>query len=270
MRYFLFSAIIHLFVVVLGLFTLRDGLEFQRVGDPTVTFSMVGQAAYASGSSRDIVSAPPKTEPKPKVKRKKTAQKKVVREEKKILPEESTEEAMEKPIEKEIIQEPDTSTEDVAQEVQEESTDESVDRLEETSTEKETEDTDEEVNNTSTEIPTDQTQLGEGLVELEDGSIAAKNQGIKGLSYGFIDQPEPDYPDIARKMGFNSEVVIKVRFLIGYGGRVEDIKFYDNMKDFGFRNEVEKALNHWRTTPATVNGEKVKLYFYKSFKFEKL
>jgi len=269
MRYFLFSAVIHLFVVVVGLFTLKNGLEFQRAGDPTVTFSMVGQAAYASGSSMDIVAAQPKAATKAKVKRKKTAQEKTVREEKKILPEEVTEEAIEKPLEKEIKEEVECTDEEVT----EEAVDEILGDAETTDVE-ETEETDKELSDTDTksssDSATDQSELGEGLVELEDGSIAAKNQGIKGLSYGFTAQPEPEYPDIARKMGFNSEVIIKVRFLIGYEGRVEDIRFYDDMKDFGFRNEVEKALNQWRATPITVNGEKVKLYFYKSFKFEKL
>lgn len=274
MRYFLFSVVIHLFVVMVGLFTLKDNLEFQRAGDPTVTFSMTGQAAYASGHTADIVTAQPKAAVKPKVKRKKTTKKKSIREEKKIPPEE----AIENPLEKEMVVEPGKTREEVTEEVAEEFPTKSEDLDAEGEAKDtdlhETEEADKEISDTDTKPSSGSTagqpEMGEGLVELDDGSIAARNQGVKGLSYGFIAQPEPEYPDIARKMGFNNEVIIKVRFLIGYEGRVEDIKFYDDMSNFGFRNEVEKALNHWRATPITVNGEKVKLYFYKSFKFEKL
>lgn len=268
MRYFLFSLILHIAAVVFALETMKDKLEFKQVGNPKVSFTMVGASKKISGSSQDLIlkKQAPQQEKKMKKKtvkkrteevkppKKKTAKKhgdkkkkkkqetKVIREERKV----------EKIPEKEAASKPDT--------VQEKRNEVPLESAAETKTQQENQITDQ--NSQEKEIRT-------GFVKLADGSIAAKNQGIKGLSYGFLSQPEPNYPEIAKKMGFNSDITIKVRFLIGYDGHVEEIKFYDDVEKFGFRNEVKKALNQWRSTPITVNGDKVKLYFYKKFKFEK-
>lgn len=105
------------------------------------------------------------------------------------------------------------------------------------------------------------------LIELSHGVFAAKNQGVKGLTYSFISQPDPDYPLAAKRISYNKEVSIKVRFLVGLKGEIEDMKFYGDKDNLGFQNEVEKTLKRWKLTPVMLNGKAVKLYFYKEFKF---
>lgn len=270
MRYFLFSALVHGMIVLAGISLVKDTFSFDMVGDPTVTFSMVGESSQMSGRASDMVTAKPQApEPKTKTENPKPVKKKPQEEVvKKPEPEKVPEEVIQEPLVEEVP----------VKEVEETPTKESIaEESETTETEVETPSQEErdagDTETASTDTPQNtqgEAALGEGLVQLDDGSIAAKNQGIKGLSYGFLSQPEPNYPNIARRMGIKEEVVIKVRFLIGYDGRVEDIRFYDKVENFGFREEVEKALRGWRATPIEVNGKQVKLYFYKAFKFERL
>lgn len=110
----------------------------------------------------------------------------------------------------------------------------------------------------------------EDFIQLSKGIYAAKNQGVEGLNYTFLSQPEPDYPIAAKRIGYSKEVIIKVRFLVGLDGEIEEIKFYGNDNKLGFHDEVEKALKNWKLTPITVNNKKVKLYFYKVFKFNQI
>ncbi|MGL4641761.1 MAG: energy transducer TonB [Cetobacterium sp.] len=105
------------------------------------------------------------------------------------------------------------------------------------------------------------------LIELSQGVFAAKNQGVQGLTYSFISQPDPDYPLAAKRISYNKEVSIKVRFLVGLNGEIEEVKFYNNKDSLGFQNEVEKTLKRWKLTPVMLNGKAIKLYFYKEFKF---
>lgn len=105
------------------------------------------------------------------------------------------------------------------------------------------------------------------LIELSHGVFAAKNQGVQGLKYSFIQQPDPEYPLAAKRISYNKEVSIKVRFLVGLNGKIEEIKFYNEKDSLGFQKEVEKTLNKWRLTPVTLNNKTIKLYFYKEFKF---
>ncbi len=108
------------------------------------------------------------------------------------------------------------------------------------------------------------------LIQLSNGVYAAKNQGVKGLNYSFVSQPDPDYPLLAKRMGFKKEIVVKTRFLVGFDGEIEDIVFYSTKDRFGFYTEVEKALKKWKLTPVTLNGKPVKLYFYKEFHFNQI
>lgn len=105
------------------------------------------------------------------------------------------------------------------------------------------------------------------LIELSHGVFAAKNQGVQGLKYSFISQPDPEYPLAAKRISYGKEVSIKVRFLVGFNGEIEDIKFYNDKDNLGFQREVEKTLNKWKLTPVTLNDKPIKLYFYKEFKF---
>ena len=279
MRYFLFSGIVHLALVVTGLFFVSDTLDFQKVGDPSVSFTMIGESTYASGSSSTTLNKPIIEEIQKKKSKQEKAVKKVEKQKKETVKE--IKEVIEKPIEvEEVVEVP--KKELIEEKIIKESiiTEDITDVVEESSKDIESTVSDSTENTSNVEgvstalnhsnITDKSKALGDGLVHLDDGSIAAKNQGVKGLEYGFLSQPEPIYPDVAKRMGIDKDIVIKVRFLIGYDGRVEDIKYYDNITNFGFRSEVEKALTSWKATPITVDGKPVKLYFYKSFKFEKL
>jgi periplasmic protein TonB len=225
---------------------MRDKLEFKQVGNPKVSFTMIGASEKINGSSQDLVLKKQAQQQEKKMEKIKEEVKSEKKKNKKIK-------KIEKVPQKEIIP--------TSNPIKKENNEVSMDSMEETKKQKE---------NKSTDQNSQEKEIRTGFVKLADGSIAAKNQGVKGLSYGFISQPEPKYPEIAKKMGFNSDITIKVRFLIGYDGHVEEIKFYDDIEKFGFRNEVNKALDQWRSTPITVNGDKVKLYFYKKFKFKKI
>lgn len=279
MRYFLFSGIVHLALVIAGLFFISDTLDFQKVGDPSVSFTMVGESVYASGSSSSPLNKSSIDEIQKKKPKQENFEKKVKKQKKEVV--EDIKEVIKKPIEveevvevpnkelvEEIIEEP-IETKDISEIVEESSKNIEPTVTEPTENISDDKSVSKDISQSSNNGDTSKA-LGDGLVHLDDGSIAAKNQGVKGLEYGFLSQPEPSYPDIAKRMGVDDEIVIKVRFLIGYDGRVEDIKYYDNITNFGFRSEVEKALSSWKATPITVDGKPVKLYFYKSFKFEKL
>ena len=112
--------------------------------------------------------------------------------------------------------------------------------------------------------------LGENFVQTGDGNWAAKNQNVDGLEIIFFNTTAPKYPNIARKLGFKNEFTVKVRFLIGLDGKVEEIKFYSDEagKKFGFESEVKKALYNWRISPVQFKGKTIKVYFYKAFKFK--
>lgn len=106
------------------------------------------------------------------------------------------------------------------------------------------------------------------FTSLADGTYAVKNQGVSGISYEFISSPNPKYPFAAKKIGYIKTVEVKVKFLIGLDGRVEDIFFYGDDPGVGFRDEVRKTLKEWRATPVTLKGKPVKLFFYKGFTFK--
>lgn len=105
------------------------------------------------------------------------------------------------------------------------------------------------------------------LIELSHGVFAAKNQGVQGLTYSFISQPDPEYPLAAKRISYSKEVSIKVRFLVGLNGEIEEVKFYNKTDSLGFQKEVEKTLSKWKLTTVTLNNKPIKLYFYKEFKF---
>lgn len=273
MRYFLFSLIFHILIVVFALETMENKLKFKQVGNPKISFTMIGASKKINGLSQDLVlkkqvkqsekkiKKEEKKEVKPKKKkvlkkesskvREKRKLKKIMKDDKKII------KKIEEPLPKKVVSKSDTIKKDHKNKVVDEAV---VEPITETKLQK---------GINLTDQKSQEKEIRTGFVKLADGSIAAKNQGVKGLSYGFISQPEPRYPEIAKKIGLDKDITIKVRFLIGYNGHVEEIKFYDDIEKFGFRNEVNKALNQWKSTPITVNGDKVKLYFYKKFKFEK-
>lgn len=107
----------------------------------------------------------------------------------------------------------------------------------------------------------------EGLKNVGDGVYIAENQSVEGIVYNIISEREPEYPMIARRLGYKQSVEVKVKFLVGYNGNIEKIEFENEDIGMGFRNEVEKALKKWKFSEIKFRDEKIKMYFYKSFIF---
>ena len=104
------------------------------------------------------------------------------------------------------------------------------------------------------------------LVKIKNGEYALKNQKVSGINIVISKEVAPTYPELALKMGYRKETIVKVKFLVGKDGRVEDIKFYSKSK-YGFEKEVEKALKQWKFDPIIYKGTPTPTYFYKVFNF---
>lgn len=89
----------------------------------------------------------------------------------------------------------------------------------------------------------------------------------QGIGYKLKKDIYPDYPEMAKKMGFKKEVLIQTKFLVGLDGKIEEIIFIDNFTKYGFQKEVERALKQWEFEPIFFNGKNIKMYFYKDFRF---
>ncbi|MGL5963712.1 MAG: energy transducer TonB [Fusobacteriaceae bacterium] len=120
------------------------------------------------------------------------------------------------------------------------------------------------------EIERGQNFSTEGITEVSKDVYVAKNQGIQGLKYEILFQQDPKYPRIAKRLGYRKTVEVKVRFLVGYDGKIEEIKFYGEDSGMGFREEVEKVLRKWKFSPVTLKEKKLKMYFYKAFVFNQI
>ncbi len=120
-------------------------------------------------------------------------------------------------------------------------------------------------------IPANDAVLGDqendkNLVKIQNGQYALKNQKISGIHVVIQKEVPPSYPDLALKMGYRKETIVKVKFLVDKKGHVGDIKFYTNSK-YGFEVEVEKALKNWVFEPILYQKKPMPIYFYKVFHF---
>lgn len=104
------------------------------------------------------------------------------------------------------------------------------------------------------------------LIKIQNGRYALKNQKVSGIHIVINKEVLPTYPDLALKMGYKKETIVKVKFLVNKKGKVGDIKFYTSSK-YGFENEVEKALKQWAFEPIIYRNRPMPLYFYKVFHF---
>jgi len=104
------------------------------------------------------------------------------------------------------------------------------------------------------------------LIKIHNGRYALKNQKVSGVHIVINKEILPTYPNLALKMGYKKETIVKVKFLVNKKGKVGDIKFYTNSK-YGFENEVEKALKQWVFEPVIYRDRPMPLYFYKVFHF---
>ena len=104
------------------------------------------------------------------------------------------------------------------------------------------------------------------LIKIQNGQYALKNQKVSGIHIVIQKEISPTYPNLALKMGYKKETLVKVKFLVDKKGRIGDIKFYTNSK-YGFESEVEKALKQWVFEPIVYQNKPMPIYFYKVFHF---
>ena len=107
----------------------------------------------------------------------------------------------------------------------------------------------------------------EGLVKDGTGTYIGDERISQGIGYKVKKEVDPIYPEMAVKMGFKKEVVIKTKFLVGLDGKIEEIIFLNDFNKYGFKKEVEKALKKWEFEPIIYHGKNIKMYFYKDFRF---
>lgn len=107
----------------------------------------------------------------------------------------------------------------------------------------------------------------DGLVKDGTGTYIGDQKSNQGIGYKIKREVDPNYPMMAKKIGFKDEVVIKTKFLVGLNGKVEEIIFLDNYTKYGFQKEVERALKKWEFEPIIYKNKKIKMYFYKDFRF---
>jgi len=123
----------------------------------------------------------------------------------------------------------------------------------------------------STPPPTKNKTVGKvendkNLVKIENGRYALKNQKVPGIKIVIQKEIQPEYPELALKMGDRKKTIVKVKFLVDENGNVGDMEFYTTSK-YGFEKEVEKALKKWKFKPIIYNGKPTPIYFYKIFNF---
>lgn len=100
-----------------------------------------------------------------------------------------------------------------------------------------------------------------------DGIFTATSS--KGIEYEIVKEIDPEYPIRAKKMGYKGTAIVKFRFLVNAKGKVEQITFLSGEKDYGFKEEAEKALKKWEFKPIIYKNKPIKVYFEKEFKYEK-
>ncbi len=273
-RELIISCIIHLMVVA---FVMRmpqtPPLEIGRVGERIevrMTSSKAGtpsEAKKGSGSEDQKKRVEKKPEKKVEEKREeKKVEKKVER--KPVEKPKKKAEKVEKKLEEKVEEKPEVvAASEAAEEITKDASEEvAADNL----TAKE--ESEEAVEGTGSEDRTagaldGNEQLDEGVIRLSDGSLYVKHQGVKGTTYGFVSTPLPAYPNVAKRLGFKEEIVIKVLLQFDSNGNLEKYKFVGERDKFGFTNEVEKVLKNWKLTPIRYKGEPTGMGFYKSFKF---
>lgn len=124
----------------------------------------------------------------------------------------------------------------------------------------------------SDDIPTDpdsnQDFLSGNFSVGTDGSFIASSS--EGIEYQIITQKEPLYPQQAKKIRYSKVVVVKVKFLVGLNGDIEDIKIIKSHSKLGFDKAVTDALREWKFNPIFYKNKNIKVYFTKSFIFENI
>lgn len=120
--------------------------------------------------------------------------------------------------------------------------------------------------NIPTDKNSDQDFLSGNFSIGEDGNIIASS--ADGIDYHILKQVEPQYPTAAKKVRYSKQVVIKVKFLVGLHGKIEDIQIIQGHNKLGFDKAVIDALHQWEFKPIYHKGKNIKVYFTKDFVFK--
>lgn len=120
--------------------------------------------------------------------------------------------------------------------------------------------------NIPTDKNSDQDFLSGNFSIGQDGNIVASS--ADGIDYHILKQVEPEYPLLAKKVRYSKEVIIKVKFLVGLNGKIEDIKIIKSHNKLGFDKSVIDALNQWEFKPIYYKNKNIKVYFTKDFIFK--
>lgn len=119
--------------------------------------------------------------------------------------------------------------------------------------------------NVPTDPNSDQDFLSGNFSIGEDGNIVASS--AEGIEYHILKQVEPPYPTMAKKVRYSKVVMVKVKFLVGLKGQIEDIKILQGHEKLGFDKSVIDSLNKWKFSPIYYKGKNIKVYFTKEFVF---
>lgn len=120
--------------------------------------------------------------------------------------------------------------------------------------------------NNSTESSIKDSLAGDNRFSLDsDGFYTASSSD--GIEFEFLNVVNPSYPQLAKRMKYTKQVIIRTKFLVDIDGNIKNIEILDGLDKFGFREESMRALKQWKFKPITYQGKKIKVYFYKDFKF---
>lgn len=90
-----------------------------------------------------------------------------------------------------------------------------------------------------------------------------------GIEFEILKEVDPNYPIVAKKMGYSGEGRVTVKFLVDLNGNVKNIKIIGGESRFGFKEEVIKALKNWKFKPIVYKGKKIQANFEKTFIFNR-
>ena len=105
------------------------------------------------------------------------------------------------------------------------------------------------------------------FIDNGDGTYTARGSG--GIPYKIKYEETPKYPRIARDLGFNKVVSVRIRFLVGLDGRVETAEVLTKkIPDLGFREAALEAIRKMEFEPIVYRGRNIKMYFVKRIVFQ--
>lgn len=105
-----------------------------------------------------------------------------------------------------------------------------------------------------------------GLVDNGDGTYSVSGKG--SLHFTILEDAKAEYPAKARSIGFDKGVRVKVKFLVGLDGRVEDARVLTKrLPPLGFDDEALRAIRRMRFEPIRLAGAPVRVYFVKRIIF---